>query len=169
MAREAKAVAKEVAQKPAAQAGKKKLLANLEKISEPMKNKEFWRSTSKDEDESGELRNSRPDTPLSARSSSTAPSSSPSIMSTMSSDFNGMAEKTAGMLSGFFTATKNSQLANKMREKAQPFGPFPGKGRKVPLEKSSLIRHTTSAASAGIASVSVHTPRNVEQKNQNHL
>lgn len=163
MAREAKAVAKEVAQKPAAQAGKKKLLANLEKISEPMKNKDFWRSTSKDEDEGGELRNSRPGTPPSARSA--APSSSSSIMSTMSTDFNGMAEKTAGMLSGFFTATKNSQLASKMREKAQPFGPFPGKGRKVPLEKSLLIKHTTSAA--GVAPA--HLSRNVEQKNQTHM
>lgn len=110
MAREAKAAAKEVVQKPAAQAGKKKILANFQAISEPMKGsaKEFLKS-SKDEQDFIPENN---------------PSSS--IMSSMSSDFNGLADKTAGMLSGFFNATKNSNLANKMREKsAQPFGPFP--------------------------------------------
>ena len=114
MAREAKAVAKEVVQKPAAQAGKKKILANLQAISEPMKGsaKDFWKSSKDDDvtDVSGTFPPS---------------SSSSSIMSSMSSDFNGLADKTAGMLSGFFNATKNSNFASKMREKTQPFGPFP--------------------------------------------
>lgn len=146
MAREAKAVAKEVVTKPAAQAGKKKILANLQAISEPVKGsaKEFWKS-SRDED------------PTDVSGTFPPSSSSSSIMSSMSSDFNGLADKTAGMLSGFFNATKNSNFASKMREKAQPFGPFP-KGKKGSVEKSTLIKHTNSQA-AQFAT---------DQKNQNH-
>lgn len=128
MAREAKAVAKEVVTKPAAQAGKKKILANLQAISEPMKGsaKDFWKS-SRDEE---------------SVESSTPPSFK------MSSDFNGFADKTAGMLSGFFNATKNSNFANKMRGKsAQPFGPFPKGPKQGHLDKSSLIHHSAAGLS----------------------
>lgn len=140
MAREAKAVAKEVVSKPATQATKKNFLAKLQDLGEPMKGsaKEFWK-LSKDESDSD---NAIPQS-----------SSSSSIMSTMSSDFNGMAEKTAEMLSGFFS---KSNFA-KVKEKTQPFGPFP-KGRKGLIEKSNLIKHTSGQ---------VH-PQNIEQKNQNH-
>lgn len=140
MAREAKAVAKEVVNKPATQATKKNFLAKLQDLGEPMKGsaKEFWK-LSKDESDSD---NAIPQS-----------SSSSSIMSTMSSDFNGMAEKTAEMLSGFFS---KSNFA-KVKEKTQPFGPFP-KGKKGLIEKSNLIKHTSGQ---------VHQ-QNVEQKNQNH-
>lgn len=152
MAREAKAAAKEVVAKPAAQAQKKKILANLQAISEPMKGsaREFWRSSSKDESD-----NQSENVP--SNSSQTQVAQTPTRLTNMSSDFNGLADKTAGMLSGFFQATKNSNFASKMREKAQPFGPFP-KGKKGALEKSSLIRHSSSQM----------VQRSLDSKNQNH-
>lgn len=154
MAREAKAAAKEVVAKPAAQAQKKKILANLQAISEPMKGsaREFWRSSSKDEPE-----NQSENVP-SNTTQTQAVAQAPTRLTNMSSDFNGLADKTAGMLSGLFQATKNSNFANKMREKsAQPFGPFP-KGKKGALEKSSLIRHSSSQM----------VQRSLDSKNQNH-
>ncbi|XP_017482841.1 PREDICTED: MAP kinase-activating death domain protein-like, partial [Rhagoletis zephyria] len=155
MAREAKAAAKEVVTKPAAQAQKKKILANLQAISEPMKGsaREFWRSSSKDEPDAGENVPSTSQTPTQTQVQ-VAP---PNRLTNMSSDFNGLADKTAGMLSGFFQGAKNSNFANKMREKAQPFGPFP-KGKKGALENSSLIRHSSSQI----------VQRSLESKNQNH-
>ncbi len=107
VAREMKGVAKEVA-KPAAAAGKKKFLANLQAISEPMKDsaRDFWKSSKEDPSETGTT------------------SSSSSIISSMSSDFNGFADKTAGMISGLFS-NKASNLASKVKERTQPFGPFP--------------------------------------------
>ncbi len=107
VAREMKGVAKEVA-KPAAAAGKKKFLANLQAISEPMKDsaRDFWKSSKEDSSETGTT------------------SSSSSIISSMSSDFNGFADKTAGMISGLFS-NKASNLASKVKERTQPFGPFP--------------------------------------------
>ncbi|XP_054153734.1 MAP kinase-activating death domain protein-like isoform X2 [Oppia nitens] len=116
VAREAKAVAKEVA-KPAAAAGKKRFLANLSAISEPMKESAFWKREE-----------------VAKESSSSA-----SLISSMSSDFNGLADRTAGMLSGLF-GNQTKQTQN--QRTAQPFGPFP-KGRKNLVEKSSLIRHST--------------------------
>lgn len=83
-----------------------------ERIGEPVKDsvKEFWRQ-SQDE------------------SSSHTDSSAASIISSVSSDFNGFADKTSSMFSGLFSA-KAAGLAEKMREKAQPFGgtAFPKQG-----------------------------------------
>lgn len=98
VAREAKAVGKSAldATKPAAAVGKQKFFKNLQVISEP--------SLKKDERDSS--------------------SSASSLISSVSSDFNGFADKTAGMISGFLSS-KASGFASKMKEKAQPFGPFP--------------------------------------------
>lgn len=131
MAREAKAVAKEVV-KPGQQGTKKKFLAKLQDFGEPLMQKssakEFWRmSKEEDSDSSAAM-------PLS--------SSSSSIMSSMSTDFNGLADKTAGMLSGFFS---KSNLQKVKEKSTQPFGPFP-KGKKGLIEKSNLIRHSTNQA-----------------------
>lgn len=155
-AREAKAAAVE-ASKTAIQAtrkevGGKKLLKNLQAFGEPMKEqaKELWRN-SQDRDESGRDNES----------------SSSSIISSVAGDFNGFADKTTTMISGFF-GSKASGLAEKMQEKAQKYGPFPkGKifslnysvfccaveadfiqaiylGRKGLVERSSLIRHSSN-------------------------
>ena len=80
-----------------------------------------------------------------------------SIISSMSSDFNGLADKTAGMLSGFFS---KSNLA-KVKERTQPFGPFP-KGKKGLIEKSNLIRHTSAQ------NQQQQQQQTIDQKNQNH-
>ncbi|CAG2102176.1 unnamed protein product [Medioppia subpectinata] len=135
VAREAKAVAKEVA-KPAAVAGKKKFLANLQAISEPMKD---WRSS---------------------RDGADAASSDSSLMSSMSSDFNGLADRTAGMFSGLFGSNK--------AKAPQPFGPFP-KGRTGLVEKSSLIRHSTNQKSAAPKAPSGDHKPNSHQENQAFL
>ncbi|UXI19558.1 hypothetical protein NH340_JMT05501 [Sarcoptes scabiei] len=136
MAREAKAVAKEVVSKPSAQAGRKKFLAKLQDLSDPMKNsaREFWRS-SRDEDSSNNI----------------LPASAVSKIGSMPNDFNGLADKTAGMISGFFS---KSNLA-KVTQKTQPFGPFPI-GKKGLVEKSNLIKHSSNQNQL------------VEQKTQSH-
>jgi len=90
------------------------------------------------------------------------------FFSNMSSEWNGIAAQTSSVLSGIFgkrdlgsktsaathsvsphrsgTATASSTIGagvTKVKEKAQPFGPFP-KGRRGLVEKSSLIRHSPS-------------------------
>ncbi|GLH13288.1 MAP kinase-activating death domain protein [Gryllus bimaculatus] len=79
--------------------------------------------------------------------------SSREFFSNMSSELNGIAAQTSSMFSGIFgsksgtsprsASPSTTASAPKPKEKAQPFGPFP-KGRKGLVEKSSLIRHTTS-------------------------
>ncbi|KAH9522625.1 hypothetical protein DERF_006191 [Dermatophagoides farinae] len=161
MAREAKAVAKEVVAKPAAQAGKKKFLAKLQDFGEPMKGqaKEFWRH-SKEENEQQQQQQQQQTQQSNVDNNYGLPlsSSSSSIISSMSSDFNGLADKTAGMLSGFFS---KSNLA-KVKERTQPFGPFP-KGKKGLIEKSNLIRHTSAQNQQ-----QQQQQQTIDQKNQNH-
>ncbi|XP_063223567.1 MAP kinase-activating death domain protein isoform X6 [Bacillus rossius redtenbacheri] len=82
-------------------------------------------------------------------------STSRDFFSNMSSELNGIAAQTSSMFSGIFGSKGSSSTsprsgspsataaATKPKEKAQPFGPFP-KGRKGLVEKSSLIRHTTT-------------------------
>ncbi|XP_049779283.1 MAP kinase-activating death domain protein [Schistocerca cancellata] len=76
------------------------------------------------------------------------------FFSNVSSELNGIAAQTSSMFSGFFGSKSSSSprssspgtaaaTVTKPKEKAQPFGPFP-KGRKGLVEKSSLIRHTTT-------------------------
>ncbi|KAI1309467.1 MAP kinase-activating death domain protein [Halotydeus destructor] len=131
-AREAKAVAV-VAGKSALAATKKeverqKILKNIQQHVEPVTDsaKEFWRQSQEE-------------------CSSMTDSSAASIMSTVSSDFNGLADKTSSMFSGLFSGKKAVGLAEKMREKAQPFGNrFPSKGRQGLGEMNSLIRHSSN-------------------------
>jgi len=112
VAREAKAAAVE-ASKSAIEAtkkevGRKKLLKNLQAFGEAKKDttKDGLRNEGKDE-----------------QSSKDSESIGISIMSSVSSDFNGFADKTTSMLSGLF-GSKASGLAEKMSEKAQRFGPL---------------------------------------------
>lgn len=87
--------------------GGKKLLKNLQALGEPMREqaKELWRNS---QDESGRDHEF----------------SSSSIISSVAGDFNGFADKTTTIISGFF-GSKASGLAEKMQEKAQKYGPFP--------------------------------------------
>ena len=137
LTRVSKDAVKEVAKAPAAQAGKKKFLANLQAISEPMKSS--WRSSKEEMD------------------------SSSSIISSMSSDFNGLADKTSSMLSGLFGRQTQSQSQTQskkeikrdpplpaMKAPPQPFGPFPQKGRRGLVERSSLIRHSSGTPQPGV-------------------
>ncbi|KAG1661537.1 MAP kinase-activating death domain protein [Nymphon striatum] len=80
--------------------------------------------------------------------------SSGSIISAMSSELNGFAAQTSSMFSGLFGGNKNVSRPQptapnvisqniKIKDRPQPFGPFP-KGRKGLVERSSLIRHSTN-------------------------
>ncbi|RWS05737.1 MAP kinase-activating death domain protein-like protein [Dinothrombium tinctorium] len=134
VAREAKAAAvgasKSALEATKKEVGKKNLLKNLQAFGDPMKDtaRDLWRSSQDREESSGR------DTDSSAGS----------IISSVSSDFNGFADKTSSMLSGLF-GSKATNLAERVKEKAQPFGPFPKvPGRKGLVERTSLIRHSTN-------------------------
>ncbi|RWS30503.1 MAP kinase-activating death domain protein-like protein, partial [Leptotrombidium deliense] len=134
VAREAKAAAvgasKSAIEATKKEVGKKKLLKNLQALGDPVKDtaRDLWRS-SQDRDET---------------SSRDTDSSAGSIISSVSSDFNGFADKTSSVLSGLF-GSKATGLAEKVKEKAQPFGPFPKvPGRKGLVERTTLIRHSSN-------------------------
>ncbi|XP_053207796.1 MAP kinase-activating death domain protein-like isoform X2 [Panonychus citri] len=137
LAREAKAVAvgasKSALEATKKEVGNKKLLKNLQALGGPVKEhtKDLWRN-SQDRGDEGHSSYGRD-------SDST---SSVSLISSVSSDFNGFADKTSNMLSGLF-GSKASGLAEKMQEKAKGFGPFP-KGRKGLVERTSLIKHSNN-------------------------
>lgn len=170
VAREAKAAAAE-ASKAAIEATKKdqrtqKLLHNLQSNLEPMKSgaKELWRKSQDSRD---------------AADVDVNPSVS-SVMSSMSSDFNGLADKTSSMFSGLF-ANKAASLAQQVKWKAQPLSDklqhgmsqnaSPGTHRRGLVENTSLIRHSTSAQSrnASQASKSPIEGKSAHNENQNFL
>ncbi|XP_035222755.1 MAP kinase-activating death domain protein-like, partial [Stegodyphus dumicola] len=137
MAREAREVAREAskaaveasrtaleATKPAREAGKKTLLKNLQAFGEPM--------TSSREKRVAES------TEIVTRDGGSSPGS---LISTVSSELNGIAAQTSSMFSGFFSSRSSS--ISRPRDRPQPFGPFP-KGRKIQVEKTTLIKHTTT-------------------------
>nr|CAH0111902.1 unnamed protein product [Daphnia galeata] len=83
------------------------------------------------------------------------------FLSSVSSELNGLAAQTTSMFSGFFGSkgTKmgqsnipqpfrlhsNADPSQRSKERQPPFGPFPRTSRRGLVEKSSLIRHTSSA------------------------
>ncbi|KAG8190369.1 hypothetical protein JTE90_022014 [Oedothorax gibbosus] len=139
MAREARGVAKEAskaaveasrtaleATKPAREAGKKTLLKNLQAFGEPM-------TTSRD-------KRVPESTEIVTRDGGSSPGS---LMSTVSSELNGIAAQTSSMFSGLFSS-RSSTTSTRSKERTQPYGPFPTALRKTPLEKNALIKHTSS-------------------------
>lgn len=144
LGREAKAAAAEAAQasKAAIEATKKdqrtqQLLKNIQSNLEPMKSqaKEFWKM-SIDEEGQGSVTTT-------GGSTGSGGSAGGSVMSSVSSDFNGLAEKTSSMFSGFFSGKTAAGFAEKMKEKAKQI-PVDSNMRRGLVEKTSLIRHTTS-------------------------
>ncbi|XP_023229824.1 MAP kinase-activating death domain protein-like isoform X3 [Centruroides sculpturatus] len=138
VAREAREVAREAskaaveasktaleATKPAREAGRKTLLKNLQVLGEPISRERERRIQ-----ESSEV------------ATRDGVSSSGSLISTMSSELNGIASQTSSMISGLFTGGRTS-TTTRNKERQQPFGPFP-KGRKGLVEKTSLIKHSSS-------------------------
>ncbi|XP_074603461.1 rab3 GDP-GTP exchange factor isoform X2 [Brevipalpus obovatus] len=156
VAREAKAAGKNALEATKKEvSGQKKLLKNLQALSGPMKEqaKELWRSSQERVDESGRDFDS-----------------SSSIISSVTGDFNGFADKTSTMLSGFF-GSRASNLAEKMQEKAQKYGPFP-KGRKGLVERSSLIKHCSGSQKSGRGNDGSKNPsesRSTHSENQQFL
>ncbi|XP_046450638.1 MAP kinase-activating death domain protein-like isoform X3 [Daphnia pulex] len=83
------------------------------------------------------------------------------FLSSVSSELNGLAAQTTSMFSGLFGSKgskmgqpnspqpfrlhPNAESAQRAKERQPPFGPFPRTSRRGLVEKSSLIRHTSSA------------------------
>ncbi|EFX87953.1 hypothetical protein DAPPUDRAFT_191648 [Daphnia pulex] len=80
------------------------------------------------------------------------------FLSSVSSELNGLAAQTTSMFSGLFGSKMgqpnspqpfrlhpNAESAQRAKERQPPFGPFPRTSRRGLVEKSSLIRHTSSA------------------------
>ena len=171
VAREAKAAAAE-ASKAAIEATRKdqrtqKLFQNLQSNLEPVKSgaKELWRKSQESREGS---------------ESDLNPSVS-AVMSSMSSDFNGLADKTSSMISGLF-ATKAASLAQQVKEKAQPLserlqqgmqGNAPsGVHRRGLVENTYLIRHSTAPNARNVPQVgrgSVVDVKPGHSDNQNFL
>ncbi|GIZ05296.1 MAP kinase-activating death domain protein [Caerostris extrusa] len=130
MAREAREVAREAskaaveasrtaleATKPAREAGKKTLLKNLQAFGEPM-------TTGRDKP-------SRESTEIVTRDGGSSPGS---LISTVSSELNGIAAQTSSMFSGLFSS-RSSSISTRPKDRVQPYGPFPTALRKTPLKK----------------------------------
>ncbi|XP_022252703.1 MAP kinase-activating death domain protein-like [Limulus polyphemus] len=140
MAKDVKDAAKEAgkaaleATKPAREASKKKILKNLQALGEPIRQQ---RSTESHEyKEIGTV------------------TTSGSLISTVSSELNGIASQTTSMISGWLGA-RSASSSLRTKERAQPFGPFPKDslllplsshrpGRKGLVEKTNLIKHNTN-------------------------
>ena len=171
VAREAKAAAAE-ASKAAIEATKKdqraqKLIQNIQSNLEPMKTsaKELWRLS---QEGSSDIAPSLSSVSTAGNCNSTAGNpfndSSASIISSVSNDFNGLADKTSSMFSGLF-ATKAANIAEKMKEKAQPFTTQLQQSRmsrKGLVEKTSLIRHTTNQRKGSFSFITDRTS-NIDQ------
>lgn len=169
MAREAKAAAAE-ASKAAIEATKKdqrtqKLLQNLQSNLEPVKSgaKELWRKSQDSRD---------------AGDGEVNPSVS-AVMSSMSSDLNGLADRTSSMFTGLF-ATKAASLAQQVKEKAQPLSDKlqqgmnanapSGMNRRGLVENTTLIRHSnTQNRNVYQASKSPTEVKSQHNENQNFL
>lgn len=180
VAREAKAVAAE-ASKAAIEATKKdqraqKIFQNIQSNLEPMKTsaKELWRLS---QEGSADIASS---SSVAGASSSNSITGNPfnespaSIISSVSNDFNGLADKTSSMFSGLF-ATKAANIAEKVKEKAQPFASQlqqSSMGRKGLVEKTSLIRHTTNQRKGSLSFILDKGPidqRSTHNENQQFL
>ncbi|XP_055951313.1 MAP kinase-activating death domain protein-like isoform X2 [Argiope bruennichi] len=140
MAREAREVAREAskaaveasrtaleATKPAREAGKKTLLKNLQAFGEPMTS-------------GGRDKRIPESTEIVTRDGGSSPGS---LISTVSSELNGIAAQTSSMFSGLF-GSRSSSISTRPKDRVQPYGPFPTALRKTPLEKNALIKHTTN-------------------------
>lgn len=176
VAREAKAAAAE-ASKAAIEATKKdqraqKLIQNIQSNLEPMKTsaKELWRLS---QEGSSDIAPSLSGVSNAGNSNSSTSNpfndSSASIISSVSNDFNGLADKTSSMFTGLF-ATKAANIAEKMKEKAQPFTTQLQQSRmsrKGLVEKTSLIRHTTNQRKGSFSFITDRAS-NIDQSRSNH-
>lgn len=180
VAREAKAVAAE-ASKAAIEATKKdqraqKILQNIQSNLEPMKTsaKELWRLSQEGSSDAASSISAAGASSANSISGNPFNESPASIISSVSNDFNGLADKTSSMFSGLF-ATKAANIAEKVKEKAQPFASQlqqSGMGRKGLVEKTSLIRHTTNQRKGSLSFITDKGPidqRSSHNENQQFL